>query len=324
MTRRLGIALLAVLAFLAIGAPWLAPHHPSRVFRDHAYAPPNPPRIVDADGTLHAPFVHPLRLVNRLERRFEPDRSTLVPLAGARTADDDAVWLPLGGDALGRDLLSRLLYAARTSLGLALVAAILALLVGAAVGGIAGYVGGRTDDWLMRLTDVALVLPVIYVVLTLRAVLPLVLTPAQVFWMLAVVFALAGWPYPARGVRAIVSAERRREYAEAARALGAHPLRILIVHLLPATRGFLATQTALLVPAFILAEATLSFVGFGFPAPTPSLGLMLQDAARISALSEAPWLLAPAVFIVLAILAVQHATPDRPGRDGTGAAVLGR
>jgi peptide/nickel transport system permease protein len=155
-------------------------------------------------------------------------------------------------------------------------------------------------------------------------VLPLVLTAAQVFWMLAVVFALAGWPYPARGVRAIVSVERRREYAEAARALGASPWRILLRHLLPAARGYLLTQASLLLPAYILAEATLSFVGFGFPVPTPSLGVMLQDAARISALSEAPWLLAPAAFIVLAILAVQHAVPGVEGPARSGKAVLSR
>jgi peptide/nickel transport system permease protein len=324
MTRRLALALMAGLALLALGAPWLAPHHPSRQFRDHAYAPPNPPRIVGADGGFHAPFVYPLRLVDRRERRFEPDRSTPIPIVRAGIDRGDAAWLPLGGDPLGRDLLSRMLYAARTSLGLALLAAVLSLALGAVVGGIAGYAGGRTDDWLMRLTDFALVLPVIYVVLTLRAALPLVLTSTQVFWMLAVVFALAGWPYPARGVRAIVSAERRREYAEAARALGAPPWRILLWHLLPAARGFLVTQATLLLPAFILAEATLSFVGFGFPVPTPSLGLMLQDAARISALSEAPWLLAPAVFIVLAILAVQHAAHGSEGPSGSSAAVLSR
>jgi peptide/nickel transport system permease protein len=223
------------------------------------------------------------------------------------------VWLPLGGDALGRDVLSRLLLGARTSFGIAALAALLALGLGAAIGGLAGAAGGWLDEWLMRLTDFVLVLPAIYLVLTLRAALPLVVTPGEVFWMLVAVFALAGWPYPARGVRAIVAAERRKEYAEAARALGATRLRILLMHLLPAAGGFLAVQAGLLVPAFILAEATLSFVGFGFPEPYPSLGLMLQDAAGIAALSEAPWLLAPAAAIVFAILAIhQFAQADSP------------
>ena len=135
--------------------------------------------------------------------------------------------------------------------------------------------------------------------------MPLVLSPAEVFWIMTGVFALAGWPYAARGVRALVAAERRKEYAEAARALGAGPWRILIMHLLPATRGFLAVQATLLVPAFIAAEATLSYVGIGFPAPFPSWGVMLREAANIRVLAEAPWLLLPAGAIVLAILSLQ-------------------
>jgi peptide/nickel transport system permease protein len=166
----------------------------------------------------------------------------------------------------------------------------------------------------MRITDFVLVLPAIYLVLTLRAAMPLVLTESQVFWTMTGVFAMAGWPYPARGVRAVVAAERRKEYAEAARAIGAGPWRILLRHLLPAARGFLAVQLTLLVPGFILAEATLSFVGFGFAEPVPSWGLMLQDAARISVLSEAPWLLAPAGAIVFSVLAL-HLVGNPDNRD---------
>jgi peptide/nickel transport system permease protein len=315
------------LALLALGAPWLVPHHPSTQFRDLAYAPPNPPRVIDAEGHLRAPFIYPLRLVDRLERRYEPDRTTPVPLGWNQRAPGNPptdVWLPLGGDALGRDVLSRLLLGARTSFGIAVIAALLALGLGAAIGGLAGAAGGWLDEWLMRLADFVLVLPAIYLVLTLRAALPLVVTPPEVFWMLVAVFALAGWPYPARGVRAIVAGERRKEYAEAARALGASRLRILLMHLLPAASGFLAVQAGLLVPAFILAEATLSFVGFGFPEPYPSLGLMLQDAAGIAALSEAPWLLAPAAAIVLAILAIhQLAQADTPVGPALGVGRIG-
>jgi peptide/nickel transport system permease protein len=180
-----------------------------------------------------------------------------------------------------------------------------AILLGALIGGIAGFAGGWVDGLLMRLTDFVLVLPVIYVVLALRAALPLVLSPADVFGIMTAVFALAGWPYPARGVRALVAAERRKEYAEAARALGAGPWRILLLHLLPATRSHLAVQATLLLPAFIVAEATLSFVGFGFPAPFPSWGVMLQEAANISVIASAPWLLLPGAAVVAAILSLQ-------------------
>ncbi len=154
-------------------------------------------------------------------------------------------------------------------------------MLGTLAGALAGYRGGWLDVTLMRIGDFVLVLPAIYVVLVLRAAMPLVLSTADVFWTLSTVLAVAAWPYPARGVRAIVAAERVKEYAEAAHAIGAGPWRILLRHLVPAAFGFLAVQATLLLPAFILAEATLSFVGLGFPEPTPSWGVMLQDAARV-------------------------------------------
>jgi peptide/nickel transport system permease protein len=122
--------------------------------------------------------------------------------------------------------------------------------------------------------------------------------------MLSVIFAIFGWPVVARGVRAIVATERSREYADAARAAGAGGVRILLRHLLPAARGYITTQATLLFPAFVLAEATLSFVGLGFPAPTPTWGTMLQEASNVSLLGSAPWTLSPAVAIFVVVLGI--------------------
>jgi peptide/nickel transport system permease protein len=307
-------------AVLAIAAPLLGPNDVARPLPDLGFAPPMVPRVVDEDGRWHAPFVYPLRLVDRLERRYVEDRATRVPLRWfadgvlVTTADPRVPWLPLGADALGRDVLARVLTGARLSLGVAALAVAGALALGALAGAIAGFAGGRADEALMRLADFILVLPVLYVVLALRAAMPLVLSPAQVFWTLTGVLALAGWPYPARVVRAIIAAERRREYAEAARAAGASRSRILLLHLLPAAREALGLQATLLLPAFILAEATLSFVGLGFPEATPSWGVMLRDAAGVGAMFDAPWLLAPAGAIVIAVLAV-HLTALELPRD---------
>jgi peptide/nickel transport system permease protein len=121
------------------------------------------------------------------------------------------------------------------------------------------------------------------------------------------VLTLAGWPTVARGVRGILVTESSSEYAEAARALGASPTRVIVRHLLPAARGFLGVQATLLVPAFVMAEATLSFVGLGFLAPTASWGTMLHDAASVQVVTEAPWLLAPAAAIVCTVFAVHTA-----------------
>jgi len=309
--KRAGLALLAAVMLASAGAPLLTPHAPGQRFQDRMHAPPMAVHLRDAGGTWHWPFVYATRLVDRLESRYEEDRGTRVSLAwftqGALLASSDeslGPWLPLGGDSFGRDVLARLLYGARLSLGVALASVAAALLLGALVGGLAGYFGGGLDEGLMRLAEFILVLPTVYVVLALRAVMPLVLSPAQVFGLMVGIFALVGWPYVARGVRGIVAVERGREYAEAARAAGAGHLRILFRHLLPASLGHLGTQATLLVPAFILAEATLSYVGLGFVDPTPTWGTMLAEAANVTHLARFPWILAPAIAIFVVVLAV--------------------
>jgi len=140
------------------------------------------------------------------------------------------------------------------------------------------------------------------VVLVLRAALPLVLPAGTVFLLMRGIFVLVGWPIVARGARAIVRGEREREYVAAARSLGAGRARILVRHLLPACGGYLLVQATLLLPAFVLAEATLSYVGLGFPDAVPSWGTMLIEASNLSALTRFPWTLAPAAAICLVVL----------------------
>jgi peptide/nickel transport system permease protein len=193
---------------------------------------------------------------------------------------------------------------AASGLAILAVIALAAVALGTLVGGVAGYAGGWMDDLLSRATDLLLVLPAIYVILAIRAAMPLVLPATTVFVLLTCVFALLGLPIVARGVRAIVASEREREYALSARAIGATPARLVLRHLLPAARGYMATQATLLLPAFILAEGTLSYVGLGFPDTTVTWGTLLQEASQAAVLGDAPWTLAPAAAIFLVVLGV--------------------
>lgn len=324
MTTR-AAGLLAALALVAAVAPWLAPYDPALRHRHFPFAPPMRPRIVD-NGSIRAPFARSVTLIDRLGHVYEESVTDAVPLPWYTRSDDPPTFL-LGADSLGRDVLSRLLAGARISIGLALASTVATIAIGALVGAWAGYQAGWLDETLMRTADFLLVLPVIYVVLVLRAVLPLVLEASTVFLLMSGIFALAGWPIVARGVRAIVAAEREREFVVAARSLGAGHWRLLAKHLLPSCAGYLVVQATLLLPAFILAEATLSFMGLGFPNDLATWGTMLIEAANLNNLTQFPWTLAPAaaIFTVTlstnALLATRGASPAwRPGlaerRDG--------
>lgn len=308
MIRRAGLFLIT-LTVLALLAPALAPYESGEAFRDYLHAPPMRPHL---NGL--SPVVHPIHLADRLEQRFEPDESRTVKMPWVERDDATPVFL-LGADDFGRDVLSRLLYGARTSIGLSLFATLGAVLIGALAGAWAGYRGGWVDEAIMRVADFVLVLPVIYVVLVLRAVLPLVLPASTVFLLVSWIFVLVGWPFVAKGVRAIVAVERNREYVQAARSLGAGPIRILTTHLIPACGGHLLVQATLLLPAFILAEATLSFIGLGFPDPVASWGTMLAGAGNYNAVARFPWTLAPAVAIFLVVLSTNLLIPRHGDSD---------
>jgi peptide/nickel transport system permease protein len=217
---------------------------------------------------------------------------------------------PLGTDELGRDVLLRLLYAGRISLAVGVIGALLAALIGATLGLVAGYAGGGLDALLMRVTDAVIALPLLPVLIVLAAVDPAKLGLPAAFGQgaggsigrIVLIVALFGWTTTARLVRASVLSLRRRDFITAARALGLGPVRIALRHLLPNAATPLIVATTLAVGNIILAESVLSFLGLGVQPPVPSWGNMLTGAQEL--LFEAPRLAVwPGLLIFLTVAA---------------------
>ncbi|BAS27997.1 oligopeptide ABC transporter permease [Limnochorda pilosa] len=205
----------------------------------------------------------------------------------------------LGTDAVGRDVLSRLLYAARVSLSVGAGAVLLNVLVGIVLGGLAGYLGGRVDSAIMRFTDMVLSFPPLMIILVLVSVLGPSLTNV------ILVLGLLGWPQICRLVRAEILRLREQEYIVAARALGIPDRRILLRHLVPNSFPPVLVAATFGAAQAIIQEASLSFLGMGVQPPTASWGNMLTDAQSMGVLGSMPWLwLPPGMMIVVAVLSI--------------------
>ena len=199
----------------------------------------------------------------------------------------------LGTDDYGRDVLSRFLAGANWSVLAGVLATTLTLLIAGLAGGVAGFNGGRIDQILMRVGDLVLSLPWLYVLIGLRAVLPLSMKPrAAVAAMLALI-ALVSWARPARLVRGLVLSLSERGYVEAARGFGVSGFRIFRRHVLPGTLGLMGVQALVLFPRFVLAEVTLSFLGLGVGEPDPSWGGLILGLKQAYLLPEQSWRLLP-------------------------------
>jgi peptide/nickel transport system permease protein len=214
---------------------------------------------------------------------------------GEPLAPNGQFWL--GTDGLGRDLFSRLLYGARVSLGIGLVASAIAVGIGLLVGGVAGFIGGKVDFFIMRLIDLIMSMPTFFIIL----LLVVMLRPGV--WVVITVISLFSWTAPARVFRSQILSVKQRDFVLAAHCLGAQRHRIFFRHLLPHVLPLVIVYLALNVPGAIFAEASLSFLGLGVPQPTPSWGSMIQDG--FAYYRAAPWIaLFPGIAIALAVVSI--------------------
>jgi peptide/nickel transport system permease protein len=209
-----------------------------------------------------------------------------------------------GADRLGRDVWSRIMIGAQISMSIGLVGVSVSLLVGIVLGGISGYYGGRIDFAIQRTIEFILALPQIPIWLALAAALPQNWPATYTYFMITVILSLVGWAQLARVVRGRFLSLRTEDFVTAARLDGATEMRIIFRHMLPSFMSHIVASVTLAIPAMILAETSLSFLGLGLQPPVVSWGVLLREAQNVRSIATAPWLFAPGAAVVIAVLAL--------------------
>ena len=282
-------------------------------------------RLVAADGRLHLrPFVYRIDTSqdpDTWEPIFVEDTSTRYPVRWFSRGWEYRFWglfpsrlhlftveppgalFLLGGDTLGRDLFSRNLHAARLSLSVGLIGVAMSFVLGCIVGGLAGFYGGTVDLLVQRLIEFLIAIPKIPLWLALAAALPAEWPVVRVYFGITILLSLVGWTTLARVVRGKLLQVREEDFTMAAKVAGASDGLIIVRHLLPSFISYLIVNITLEVPQMILGETALSFLGVGLREPAISWGVLLQDAQNIRTISLHPWLLLPALFVVVLVLA---------------------
>jgi peptide/nickel transport system permease protein len=209
----------------------------------------------------------------------------------------------LGTDRLGRDQWSRLMLGTRTSMTVGLVAVAISVVLGAMLGGVSGYFGGSLDVGVQRVIELLQSLPTIPIWLAMTAALPQDWPPQKVFLAITIILALIGWTTLGREIRGRFLSLREEDFVLAAELAGCSQFRIITRHMLPAVTSHIIATSTLAIPVLIVSETSLSYLGLGIRPPAISWGVLLQEAQNIQTVANAPWLLIPGLFVIVAVLA---------------------
>lgn len=324
--HKLGLvsAIFLLLSYLSLPfAGFIAPYTPNERLEDYIYAPPQAMRLFH-DGKFIGPHVYPTTAEMDLETfswKYVPDTSApakleffcegsgykLAGLIPSNThlfcAPEGATMFLFGADRLGRDVFSRILYGAQLSLTVGLVGITVSFVIGIILGSIAGYFGGFLDWVINRVIEILRSLPELPLWLALSAAVPSHWGPVSVFFIISIILGILDWPGLARAVRSKFLSLREEEFVKAAEMMGAKPSRVIRKHLLPNFLSHLIASATLSIPAMILGETALSFLGLGLRAPAVSWGVMLNDAQNLASIEIYPWTAIPMLPIVIVVLA---------------------
>jgi peptide/nickel transport system permease protein len=323
----IGGAVVILLYAVALFVEFLAPYDPDQQDVRFAYQPPTAVHFIDASGQLHLqPFVYGTtrkRDLQTLTLVFADDTSARYPIElfvqgtpyrmwGLIPSDrhffgvqgEEARLFVLGADRQGRDMLSRVIYGTRISMSVGLVGVALSFVLGIVIGGISGFYGSTIDTLIQRVIEFIRSLPTIPLWMGLSAALPANWSPVQVYFAITLILSLVGWTGLARVVRGRFLALREEDFVTAAKLCGSSERTIIFSHMVPSFMSHIIAALTLAVPEVILSETALSFLGLGLRYPAISWGVLLQEAQNVRSVATAPWLLTPAVAVVLAVLAL--------------------
>jgi peptide/nickel transport system permease protein len=324
---QVAMVVLGILYFIAIFAEFVSPYDPQKRYKDYTAMAPTHVHIRDANGSFHLPFVYAVKRDRdpvTLRPVYTEDTSAFYPIGlfvkgdpykmwriipgdihlfGVKTPE--GVFVPmflLGSDTIGHDLLSRIFFGGRISLTVGLLGVFLAFVIGLVVGGISGFFGGVVDEVSMRIIDVLISIPLIPLWMSLAAALPQDWPQLQTYFYVTIILSIFGWTTLARTIRGKLLSLREEDYVMAAKLDAESEYRIISSYMLPGFTSYIIVSLTLAIPAMILGETALSFLGVGLRPPTISWGVMLQDAQNLQAVAQTPWLLWPCAFVILAVM----------------------
>ena len=313
------LGLLYIVVFLA---HYLTPYDPAERHTKRAHAPPQRVRVIH-DGQLSRPFVYAYSQVRderTLDWIYGVDRAKRIPIEffvrGYRYKFLDLFWTDrhlfgvseegtihlLGTDDLGRDFLSRMLIGGQISLSIGLIGVTLSFVVGLTLGGISGFYGGAVDMAIQRVIELLISIPTLPLWMGLAAAVPASWPATRIYLMMTIILSLVSWTGLARVVRGKVISVREEDFVMAARLCGAQEGWIIQRHLIPSMYSYIIVSLTMAIPRMIMGETALSFLGLGLQPPALSWGVLLQRAQNVRSIALYPWLLSPAIMVVLVVL----------------------